>query len=679
MARTSSVPCSIYSDTAADTSFEGDGSELFEDEPSVSIEHDDPADLFSSIEPIRRVSALTARTNATSIISSMPSELSSHAVRETRSYTPLKARPLFRNPNSFRALQMASPPPFEGYPSPVSGGGGRYGALTPSRTQRSDTPKSSARSSRNHSSIKVHRSSPRPPPTMPEEQAERKKEYPLVLLHITLLPSPSPFPPALMVAVLPEWLQRNIRLLEAKLADPTLMQRGILVPHPREEYELLEERLLESLELRQPRISKCGHFCVPGEEEDGEEYDDSGSNSTAVERGEDKDVDGDDLDEGAVPVCEDCHRVIACPGQPLGTGRQRWDTKVYAANGLMRAGAWAAAWSEMERVDVEISPCIPEGLRRDLERRRNEEEAAMALLEQEEEQKRRVSMEEEEQKWRVLKEEEERTWRALREEDEERITTVVDDGTKHMGNGIKRAELPSPNRSQANIHGPPQQLQHAHLLRPSVRARDVPLSILLQNYIYLLARDRRNIAILLMSMVIVVLCVGQKRVALHDADLSKPFLLVENDTQCSPASLVLTTTTTEIVTATVVGTTVPSHGVEASTPTLLVVDLPPAGEQHSTSQTGASALVYSVSALTSVPTPVLLTPTPPQSVPDTVHGFIGDVPIGQPAVEDPPLIEDTQLQSPAARGEADRIAEQGVTATDILGDILDDQTEMIEG
>ena len=40
----------------------------------------------------------------------------------------------------------------------------------------------------------------------------------------------------------------------------TILERGALIPQPRENYKLLEERLLKSLELKVPRILKYGHF-----------------------------------------------------------------------------------------------------------------------------------------------------------------------------------------------------------------------------------------------------------------------------------------------------------------------------------------------------------------------------------------------------------------------------------
>jgi hypothetical protein len=65
--------------------------------------------------------------------------------------------------------------------------------------------------------------------------------------------------------------------------------------------------------------------------------------------------------------CDICGRDVRIEGIADGTGEQRFRIKIYASNGLMRAGAWAAAWREMERVDVEIEPFVEGGLAVELE------------------------------------------------------------------------------------------------------------------------------------------------------------------------------------------------------------------------------------------------------------------------------------------------------------------------
>jgi hypothetical protein len=189
-----------------------------------------------------------------------------------------------------------------------------------------------------------------------------------------------PFSHDIMARIMPDWLVENFRLLEEKLQDIILMRRGLLIPHPRDEYELLEERILESLELKTPRLLKCGHFVAPDDDTD---KDDDADSAIGAEDGASRMSGGtmtDDHDSMHTrrdsAMCLDCHRELKKPGQGVGAGTRRFDIRIYAANGLMRSEAWTAAWSEMERCDVEISPWIPEEVRKTLEKRVLEEQEA---------------------------------------------------------------------------------------------------------------------------------------------------------------------------------------------------------------------------------------------------------------------------------------------------------------
>ena len=179
-----------------------------------------------------------------------------------------------------------------------------------------------------------------------------KKEFPLVLLHCSLLPAVLPIKTrisdaALLQAVLPEEYWMRWELLTDKITnDLEVQSRGVLIPHPKADYELLEERLLESLELARPRL-RLGHFY--GHEN--------------VDEVEESESDADTAKQGT--KCQDCgNRVM----EDIARDR-KWEVKVYAANGLMRAGAWAAAWNEMEKVDIEVSVCLPEEIRREVDER----------------------------------------------------------------------------------------------------------------------------------------------------------------------------------------------------------------------------------------------------------------------------------------------------------------------
>ncbi|KAK8087094.1 hypothetical protein PG994_002068 [Apiospora phragmitis] len=183
-----------------------------------------------------------------------------------------------------------------------------------------------------------------------------KQEAPLILLHATLLPL--------------RWMWADIidDLDSSEMSeDAKLLRDSWRLLQDCNDYEVLEERLLEALELpmrRRARILECGHYLGPanektiGEEEDSE----------------------DDYDAVRSQVkhhwCNTCKHEIRY--ESLGPGKI-FRVKVYASNGLMKAGAWAACWKEMERVDVELEPVVPPAVQDELVRlaaAREEREAA---------------------------------------------------------------------------------------------------------------------------------------------------------------------------------------------------------------------------------------------------------------------------------------------------------------
>lgn len=355
-------------------------------------------------------------------------------------YTPLKIRSPFRNPSSVRAMQMeTTPPPY----------------IPPSLQQRTLSPTSSR-----HGTPRSVRSSHRgfrvsPSKMSPTKKTDLKKEYPLVLLHVTLLPIAQLYSSEVMEQVLPSYILENWKVLREKATD-TVLERGILIPHPREDYDLMEERLLESLDLKTPRILKCGHFHLdPDEEADvaGSDEDEFGE--------EDQDAD----------ICADCGKRLRDGRYGSGTGSRRWDIKVYAANGLMRAGAWGAAWREMERVDVEITPWMDEVAKRELALRTEEERKHTALMQ------------------------EEAAVHGAQAPlmDEERMREIYGDDIHAFKHG-KEEIPPSPQPSQA-FHQP---------------QNEVPLQDLLKNYVMAAAQDRRNIAIFLLSVFVLYLSMASR-------------------------------------------------------------------------------------------------------------------------------------------------------------------------
>lgn len=365
--------------------------------------------------------------------------------------TPSKHRSPFRNPSSVRAMQMdTTPPPY--LPSP--------------RTSLQQKRPGSARGVTPRSTRSQHGDSRTSMRLSPGKKV--KKEYPLVLLHVTLLPANIAYSTDVMETVLPGYILENWKLLREALTD-TVLERGILIPHPREDYNLLEERLLESLELKLPRILKCGHLHIEPEE-----------------GGEDSDIEDDDSDMDDADVCADCGRHIR-DGRfgSNGAGKRRWDIKIFAANGLMRAGAWGAAWREMERVDVEILPWMDEKMRRELEMRQEEED-------------------------RVQDE------NAGGERGEEADEGVEDIPREKAGEGLGESGRGLDEQRRREIYGGDAQAYVDGLYddAPAPKARvvppnpagqgpDVPLLTLVQNYVMLLARDRRNIAIFLLTLLVI--------------------------------------------------------------------------------------------------------------------------------------------------------------------------------
>ncbi|KAL6901191.1 hypothetical protein GGI43DRAFT_370342 [Trichoderma evansii] len=256
-------------------------------------------------------------------------------------------RPPFRSPSSVKNLQMNSPAPS------VSGGQPRSGRRSALPTvSRIGSPGSS-----------------QPPQYSPKKTPPRfkKNDPPLVLLHVTLLPLRWPWGEVLDEAKTSELsegvktLREAWRELQDTIGD-TIQDRGVLLPHPQNDFEVMEERLLEALELpfkRRARILECGHYLGPSNEMPFADEHDSDEDDAF-------DEDGEMLpsnDKKPTHWCTTCSSEI--PVDALGAGKI-YRVKVYASNGLMRAGAWEACWKEMERVDIELEPMMDAKLQDEL-------------------------------------------------------------------------------------------------------------------------------------------------------------------------------------------------------------------------------------------------------------------------------------------------------------------------
>ncbi|KAL2684614.1 hypothetical protein Neosp_005693 [[Neocosmospora] mangrovei] len=286
-------------------------------------------------------------------------------------------RPAFRSPSSVKAMQMSSPP------ASVLG--------SPRSSRRAPLPTvsrvGSPRFSEQYSPKKT-------PPRF------KRSTPPLVLLHVTLLPLRWPWGDVLENAD-PEDMSQEAktirdawRTLQDRMGDTTV-ERGILLPHPQNDYEVLEERLLEALELpvrRRARILECGHYLGPSnmstlddesssESEEDSDYDDEPDTRRSSRRSQPE----------KTHWCKTCRSDIRY--ESLGEGKI-FRVKVYASNGLIRGGAWEACWKEMERVDVEIEPLVDAVSQHELVQMEADQERELAMREAEEEE-RYVRLEEE--------------------------------------------------------------------------------------------------------------------------------------------------------------------------------------------------------------------------------------------------------------------------------------------
>jgi hypothetical protein len=353
-----------------------------------------------------------------------------------------------------------------------------------------------------------------------------------------------------MVRIMPEWLVENYKLLEEKLQDIILMRRGLLIPHPRDEYDLLEERILESLELKTPRLLKCGHFVPPEDDTDKEDEDDDvsilddntgrGSRMSGGTFTEEREWKEGILDTADASTCIDCHGELKRPGKGVGAGTRRWDIKIYAANGLMRSNAWMACWNDMERCDVEISPWIPDDLRKTLERRVLEEQEAdtrkhmyaveLARQIQESASKQKIAEEEAAERKRLEEVELQKSFeaaaaaleRSIEEKaaEKKRFEDAIEVKIAEAKESI-RIEVEAQAQAEATLLAdrlraledaleaqstPPSPTVELNAQLPaSPRAATIPLSTLLKNYILVLLKDQRNIIIVILGALVVLL------------------------------------------------------------------------------------------------------------------------------------------------------------------------------
>ncbi|ORY60015.1 uncharacterized protein BCR38DRAFT_443640 [Pseudomassariella vexata] len=355
-------------------------------------------------------------------------------------------RPPFRTPSDVRALQMSSP-------APSVFGGSAIGS--PRSSKRTTFPTVSRLGSQSPSAQYS-------PKNRTPSRFKVKKEAPLVLLHCTLLPlrwMHGDLMNKLDSCELSEevkTLREAWRMLQDRMGD-TVIERGILLGHPQNDYEILEERLLEALELpmrRRARILECGHYLGP-------------ANLTTVDdnsESESEDEYNAVRPEAKKHWCNTCKHDIRYDA--LGEGKI-FRVKVYASNGLMKAGAWDACWKEMERVDVELLPVVEPAVQQELAR-------------------------------------------LARKEAQQKPSSPAHDDDEHLTEEEKRmremyGRTPEPDLSHINTHQPQSSRPYQQASLPQ---------LLLQS-VRVLMQDRKNIAILTLSVFVLLMAVRTAPQHLH--------------------------------------------------------------------------------------------------------------------------------------------------------------------
>ncbi|PYI04162.1 hypothetical protein BO78DRAFT_177711 [Aspergillus sclerotiicarbonarius CBS 121057] len=423
-------------------------------------------------------------------------------------------------------------------------------------------------------------------PTGSAGKPKVKKEYPLVLLHCNLLPPSLPVPTMgyhnqkILREVLPSEYWRRWKLLEEKVGSGVLRERGVLISHPEDMYDLLEERLLESLELQRPRLDH-GHFL--GQDENDSERDDQSvkeESATDEEEGED---------------CPDCGgRVV----RHNDAGR-KWEIKVFAANGLMRAGAWAAAWKEMEKVDVEVGLWLPSEIRRELERRLLEEEICHF-----------------ENQLQVPSQEPEHGMAEVRHPSLQTPPRAIEE---HAPFVPQQAERPSPVTEK----GAAQEPQMPEPLYVPRSSDDIDLQTLLVNYVRVLASDRRNVALAVLSLLVVFFAIHATPQANQSALRPFPQDILESVSGSSPVVSLMHSSSTSWDR--------PTSCALPSVETPRVEDIPPSPSNSDDPLTSSVTPVSSpVVAPEDIHRPVLEDPPKPQAEPEAISFVEGPL-----AVDDP--------------------------------------------
>ncbi|KAI9711228.1 MAG: hypothetical protein M1820_002215 [Bogoriella megaspora] len=507
----------------------------------------------------RRISAVTA-----SSISELEPE-DKYPIQ----YTPLRNRAAFRSPAcAADAIRMESGAKLQARSTKRRSEKVREEGLHGSPLCYRSSPRSRSpvalQSPRNfrEESVSSRNGSPRSVRTLsrvnsPRPATAEKQLAPLVLLHVSILqPTEPEYSDELLASILPpailQTYKTNWAILTHKLG-PTVRQRGVLLRHPRQDFEAMNTMLLEALELD----SVKGIFDNDGGDIDlderrenvcrSQQVDPSGNEETCDQASEgDTDSDGTVCDTYCpTPVlssgalrnereCSTCGRPRRLLQVPSNEVNKSFDIKFYAANGLIRAEVWDAVWREMERVDVEINVKLPRKWRATLDETLRE-------IENDERQMQENSVVEKDRPVihpdevvvdsprtqpplviDTVQDQTDKGKRNVSDAPEEWIRNGTNvnagrncracDMTNNRKENEPNARAPTPvlkrTRNRVTSHAAKRTASCDQLFRlfdepatPNLNSEyestsDVPLSIVCKNYVWLLARNPRNVAVL---------------------------------------------------------------------------------------------------------------------------------------------------------------------------------------
>jgi len=212
--------------------------------------------------------------------------------------------------------------------------------------------------------------------------------------------------------------------------------------------------------------------------------------------------------------CDICGKDVRLEGGLDGNTEKRFRVKIYASNGLMRAGAWAACWREMERVDVELHPFVDGDLGVELEHFaassaaiptiHYEAEAEDGFVDEEEAPEIVIDIDDPEELKR-MKEEDEMIQKTIMEEEKVMRKKIADE--ERMREIYGTTEIPTEEHVLPKRRNPP--------------GHEDSLPELIFAALKVAMKDTKNVAILVLSVLVLLLALKPRGVVMADPSPAK--------------------------------------------------------------------------------------------------------------------------------------------------------------